>query len=81
MEKIIWLGWFDQNTNVRRSAIGALGRILENEKAMSLCHAQLIQDLSNDETIIRGLDMIVKLDFITDRLLNLMLKCFRNRRG
>ena len=82
LEKLIWLAWFDQNKKVQSAAIGGIGRIIENnEKAMSLCHSQIIQDLSNDQTIIRGLEMIVKLDFVTDRILNLILKCFRNPRG
>ena len=59
----------------------ALGRLLENEKAIELCHSKLIEDLSNDDSTAHGLEMVIKLNFVSDYLINLMLKCFKSDRG
>ena len=59
----------------------ALGRLLDNEKAIELCHSKLIEDLSNDDSTAHGLEMVIKLNFVSDYLINLMLKCFKSDRG
>ena len=59
----------------------ALGRLLDNEKAIELCHSKLIEDLSNDDSTAHGLEMVIKLKFVSDYLINLMLKCFKSDRG
>jgi len=81
IEKIIFLAWHDQNQHVRKCATSALGRLLENEKAIELCHSKLIEDLSNDDSTAHGLEMVIKLNFVSDYLINLMLKCFKSDRG
>ena len=54
---------------------------MDNEKAIELCHSKLIEDLSNDDSTAHGLEMVIKLNFVSDYLINLMLKCFKSDRG
>ena len=68
MRKIIDLAWVDKNQNVRKSAILAITRSMKNEKVVELCHSKMITDLQSDDTIVRGLDMIMQFNFISDQL-------------
>ena len=81
IKKIVDLAWHDKNANVKKSAAAAIMRSIENEKVVELCHTKMIQDLENDDTILRGLDMILQFNFISDQIFNLILKCFKNERG
>ena len=54
---------------------------MDSEKAIELCHSKLIEDLSDDDSTAHGLEMVIKLNFVSDYLINLMLKCFKSDSG
>ena len=81
IKKIVDLAWHDKNANVKKSSSAAIMRSIENEKVVELCHTKMLQDLENDDTILRGLDMVLQFNFISDQIFNLILKCFKNERG